>query len=299
MLGSHLLVDLRRIGHEVLAPSRQELDLCNYEKLQFFLKSNQFDLVIHTAALVGGIKTNLQRVSDFLTHNLQIDSNLLRACQEQNIGKFLYTSSSCTYPVDTPQPLSETHLTFGEFEKTNRSYAIAKMTAVEAIKAINIQYQLHYRALVLSNLYGPHDHFFSDKSHLIAAAITKCKEAIESGKNEVDVWGSGNPRREFTYVGDVSSWIAEIAVDTESLPETLNIGYGKDYSVREYYQFAGTALGYEGTFTYNKAMPDGVPSKLMNSGIAREYYDWNPTTGVQEGIKRSIDWLRKREGNLK
>lgn len=292
MLGKAISVSLEKRNIAFIAPTRKELDLRNFESVSVFLKKNQVSKVIHCAAKVGGIKANKENPGDFILDNLQIDSSVLKASQKNQITELLYMSSSCTYPIASIQPFKEDDIAFGKFEETNKSYAIAKMTSLEAISAINQQYNLNYKSLILSNLYGPNDNFSDENSHLVSAALKKCYEAKLKGDETVEIWGSGKPRREFTYVSDVAEWISEIIARLRVLPERLNIGLGKDYSVSEYYEFAAKAVGFKGEFKFNTSMPDGILTKLMDSSIAMSKYGWHPTTAVDQGIDLTYKWWR-------
>ena len=290
MLGKAISASLVSKGISHLSPLRSELELRDFAAISNYLKTHQISKIIHCAAKVGGIKFNKENPGEFLLQNLQIDSCVLKAAQEHGVIELIYMSSSCSYPIDAPQPYIESSLKYGNFEPTNRSYAIAKMTALEAISALNSQFNLSFRALILSNLYGPNDNFLSENSHLISAALRKCENARINNEESVEIWGSGKPRREFTYVLDVAEWITNQINNIASLPERINIGFGRDYSVSEYYELAAKTVGYKGKFTYNEDLPDGIFSKLMSSEIANRDFSWDPKTSIEEGMLQTYRW---------
>ena len=298
MLGSAIKDAAERYKINVLAPSREELNLENFQEIKRFLEVNQISKVIHCAAMVGGIKFNQEFGADLLVRNIQIDSNTFRACTEAGIKELLYMSSSCTFPLDAPQPFTEVSARFGEFEPTNRGYAIAKVVGVESLISINKQYGTSFRSLILSNLYGPMDNFVEDSSHLISAAILKCHKARQERQSTVEIWGTGRPRREFTYVFDVAEWIVSQSRNIAKLPEIMNLGCGEDKSILEFYETAARAVGFNGEFIFNQSMPDGISSKLMDSTVARENYSWRAKTDIELGMKKTYEWWLSQNKEL-
>lgn len=298
MLGSAIKNEFENRGVRFCAPTKMEVDLRDYQNLKSYIKNYGFDLVIHCAALVGGIKANLERSADFLLENLLIDSSLFQACVDSEIKSLLYMSSSCAYPIDSPQPFKEINYHQGKFEPTNESYAKAKIVAVEAIQAINQQYGVDYRSLVLSNLYGPGDDFAPNKSHLVAASLLKCHNAAEQKSESVEIWGSGQPRREFTFVGDVANWISSHLSEVSLFPEVMNIGSGKDYSITQFYEFAAEITNFDGIFKYNELMPDGIARKLLDSSKAREEFGWHAPTEIRQGMRQAYMWWMSKKGEF-
>lgn len=296
MLGSAIINSFQEKNIEFLAPGRRELDLYDIDAVTDFFKRRDIKTVVHCAALVGGIRYNELHPADFLLNNLRLDANLLSAARDSGVSELFYMSSSCTYPLGTQEPFNEINLKFGEFENTNKSYAVAKMSAVQTIKAINNQNNLSYRILVLSNLYGPGDKFAPEKSHLLAAAIKKCDDAKENGASEVTIWGSGKPRREFTFVQDVAEWVCNHLNEVARLPEILNLGSGLNLSIHEYYESVASIVGFNGHFIFDPKMPDGTMSKLMNSSLARVKFAWDPKTSLNLGLKKTYDWFLRRKG---
>ena len=293
MLGTAICDLLSEKNSDFVAPSRDEIDLTQINQVSNYLNDNNITKVIHCAALVGGIKANLERPADFLVENLLIDSCLFKAVTQSEVNEVLYMSSSCAYPLTASQPLRESDIDYGDFEATNRSYAIAKVTAMETIKKLNKQYNLNFRTLILSNLYGPNDDFTSENSHLVSATLRKCHDAKVNSLPSVVIWGHGEAKREFTYVYDVAEWIVSKKSDINSLPQSLNIGSGIELTVNEYYEIAAKVVGFSGTFEHDSKKPDGIPRKILDSSIARNLYGWNPKTSIYEGMSKTYQEMLK------
>jgi GDP-L-fucose synthase len=289
MLGSSIKRHLSGFKFDLLTPTREDLNLLNTKAVDDYIKLNKPELVIHAAARVGGIQANIDKPYEFLTENIRMDSNLLSASLECRIPNFLYMASSCMYPRETFQPMHESQILTGALETTNEGYALAKLVATKTISLASTQYGLNWRSLILSNLFGPGDHFSSDKSHLLAAIITKVEAAKRTNAPEIIMWGTGNARREFTYVDDVADFIVTKIFSFKELPVTLNIGIGEDYSVIEYYQMVAQYAGYNGKIECDPSKPEGVRQKLLNIEIAKKL-GWNPTTRMPDAIAKTYDW---------
>jgi GDP-L-fucose synthase len=293
MLGSAINNQLRQnsLVTSISIPSRSELDLLDYPALKEFLDSGNFDLIIHCAALVGGIRASVDHPFEFLNTNIRIDSNLMHASLELEISGFMYMASSCMYPAVTNQPMNEHQLLTGKLEETNEGYALAKLVGTKMVEAV--AQKLNWRAFILSNLYGPGDKYGEGNSHLIAAIIKKVSKAIKSGEPNIEMWGSGNARREFTYVEDVAEYLAQIIGKLNSLPPVMNLGLGHEYSVREYYDFVCNEFSYNGLITPNLTQPEGMQQKLMDSSLARSH-GWNPKTEIEDGIRITVNEFLSR-----
>lgn len=192
------------------------------------------------------------------------------------------------YPANHPEPLLESQILSGYLEKTNENYALAKIIGSRIVEAISLDEDFQWRTFIASNLYGPNDHFGSDKSHLLAAIISKAVRAKEN-KTPIEMWGDGTPRREFTYVTDFAEWIGKSITNLERLPQNLNLGLGVDYSVLEFYQIVLKGLNYDCEIIPNLTMPNGNMRKLMDSSKAREF-GWNPQTSIEKGIFQTVNW---------
>jgi GDP-L-fucose synthase len=289
MLGSSLMEHLATGGFEVLSPTSIELNLLNQSAVDEYLKRNKPETIIHAAARVGGIQANIDSPYEYLSENIRMDSNLFSAAKELGVANFVYMASSCMYPRKTKQPMGESQILTGELEPTNEGYALAKIIGTKTVETANKQYGLNWHSLILSNLFGPRDHFNSEKSHLLAAIITKVESAKRLGQSSISMWGTGQVRREFTYVHDVSKFISSNLATLNQLPASLNIGAGQDFSVLEYYKMVSKYAGYEGDIVPDASKPEGMAQKLMNIEVAKEF-GWNPETSMTDAIAQTYDW---------
>ena len=292
MLGSAVVNELRgRQQFTAIPVTRQDVDLENRQEVRELLVKERPDVIVHTAAKVGGIQANVDAPFQLLMRNLTLDSAVIQEAVSGGIKNLLYVGSSCMYPANFSQPLRENYLLRGSLEVTNEGYALAKISGAKLCELASRTLGLNYRAIVPSNLYGPGDNFSPDSSHLLAAVIRKVLDAKESGKTELEVWGSGNARREFTYVGDLATWIVDNLHRIADLPPLINVGSGEDFSVADFYRFVLEVADLNASLSFDLSKPEGVMSKLMDSTIARDQFDWSPSTNVREGIKKTIAWL--------
>ena len=268
---------------EVVALTRADADLRDRDRVTAAYRSAAPDLVLHTAARVGGIAANIAAPVEFLADNLLIDTNVIETARANGVRDLVYFGSSCMYPRDYRQPLVESDVLAAPLEPTNEGYAIAKIAGAKLTEYVSRQDGLNYRVLIPSNLYGPHDHFGSTGSHLAAAALYKAHIAKSEGAEAIDVWGDGTARREFTYVGDLSSWVARDAANIADWPALMNVGLGRDYSVAEFYREALATVGYEAQLRLDPTKPAGMHQKLMDSSLAAEH-GWEPSTDITEGM---------------
>jgi GDP-L-fucose synthase len=253
-------------------------------------------VIIHCAARVGGISANIEKPADYILENLVIDSNLLSIARAQKIQKLIYFGSSCMYPRDFRQPLVESDILAGPLEPTNESYALAKISAARVITATALQDGLAWRVLIPSNLYGPRDNFDSASSHLVASIISKALKAKELGLPELEIWGDGKARREFTYVADLADFVIRNLDKISDWDLMMNIGVDEDHSIDEYYELVCRILGLDITLTYNLSKPVGMWQKLMDSSNARKY-GWSPSTNLEEGLSKTIAWKNAESQN--
>ena len=289
MLGGSILDEAQHSGLSVLHPLRAELDLRDKAKIENYFDNHDIDTVIHCAARVGGISANIESPADFILENLLIDSNLLTIAREKKVKTLVYFGSSCMYPRDFPQPLREIDILGGPLEPTNEGYALAKISAARVVTSTAIQDGLSWRVLIPSNLYGPRDNFNPSSSHLVASIINKAIEAKLNKLSEIEIWGDGNARREFTFVGDVAKFVIDNLDTISSWSLMMNIGVGVDYSVREYYEKVCENLNLSVRFTFDKSKPAGMRQKLMSSALAQKI-GWNPSTQIDEGLQKTISW---------
>lgn len=292
MLGSSILRKLVHKNSKVLSPSSEALDLRDPLATLSFIKSNNVENIIHCAARVGGIAANVEKPADFILTNLQIDTSLLSAARQQKIRNLVYFGSSCMYPRNANQPMNESAILTGPLEPTNQGYALAKISATEVISSVQKQDLLNWKVLVLSNLYGPRDNYNPGSSHLIAAIIAKIHDARHRALSEVEIWGSGNSRREFTFVDDVAEFVVSQIDKIPQWEPVMNLGSGVDYTINEYYHFVSDIMGYQGRFVHDLSKPDGMPKKLMDSSLAKKL-GWRPRTNLRLGLKKAIDWFEE------
>ena len=289
MLGKTVCSKFKSQGIEVIEITRQKVDLMDADKTFEYLSKYDIDLIIHCAAVVGGIQANINGGTKFFTDNVRIDGSVLLAGKALGVENLIYIGSSCMYPANIEHPLKENEILTGPVESTNENYALAKIFGARLTTSIAIENNLNWRVFIASNLYGPYDHFGTDKSHLLGAVIKKSIEAKEKRDSKIDMWGDGSPKREFTYVTDFADWIFSSSKILNKLPHVLNTGIGKDYSVIEYYNKVLNAIGYSCEVVANKSKANGNMRKLMDSSLAMKF-GWSPKVSIDEGIKKTIDW---------
>lgn len=288
MLGRAILKAFKTSAgnHVIYSPPHSDLDLLDLKSVSHYLSENQINSIIHCAALVGGVQANRARPFEFINSNIRMDSNLMSAAFSEGVAKFLYIASSAMYPAVTSQPMKEIQLLNGKPEPSNEGYALAKIIGTKTMELVGNN--LNWRTLILSNMYGPGDNYQDNRSQLIAAIIKKVSNAKNNGEGYIQMWGTGEARREFTFVNDVAEYISSIVLRQEMIPQTMNLGSGIDYSIREYYEFVCQALGYEGEIRSDSSRPEGMHLKLMDSSIALQN-GWKPRVGIKEGIQIAID----------
>ena len=296
MLGRHLKTELEQLGHQVVAPNSSELDLRDSIATSEFIEQTAPDVVIHGAAVVGGIQANIDGGGRFLTENLEIDYSVIFSAKKANVKNFVYIGSSCMYPANRMNPLQVSDLLSGPLEPTNASYALAKISGTKVVEAFDAESNLNWKTFVSSNLYGPGDHFEPGRSHLLAAIISKVLTAKEENLNQIFMWGDGKVRREFTYVIDFAKWVAASITHLQSFPSIVNVGCGEDFTVQEFYEIAMRELGFEGELVADISKPNGNLRKLMDSTTARQL-GWKPSTTINQGIADTYRWLLENRKN--
>ena len=289
MVGSAIVRALRARGHQDLVlAARDALDLADAGAVDAFFRESRPTHVFLAAAKVGGILANMESPVDFLDVNLRIAINVLAAAHRYGVRKLLNLGSSCIYPRLAPQPLREEALLTGPLEPTNEPYAIAKIAAIKLCDAYRAQYGSDFISAMPCNLYGPNDSFDLHTSHVLPALIRKCHDASRNGGDEVVIWGSGRPRREFLHVDDVAD-AACFLMDHVSQSGFLNVGSGTDLSIRELAGLVAETVGYRGRFTYDDQKPDGTPRKVMDvSKLAA--LGWRARTPLEEGLRTTYQW---------
>jgi GDP-L-fucose synthase len=289
LVGSAIYRRLQSDGYTNIVTRRSsELDLRNQAAVDAFFSAQQPDFVILAAAKVGGILANDTYPAEFLYDNLMIAANVIHASHRTEVRKLLNLGSSCIYPKHAPQPLKEGYLLTGPLESTNRAYAVAKIAAIELCDSYRKQYSDDFISGMPTNLYGPHDNFDLASSHVMAALIRKFHDAREEGLPSVTIWGTGTPKREFLYVEDLAD-ACIFLMKHVSEPGPINIGTGEDITIHDLALLIRDVSGYEGTLEFDTSKPDGTPRKLMDVSKL-ESLGWTATTGLREGIERTIRW---------
>jgi len=294
MLGSSLKKFVNLEEYEILAPDRATLDLSDRKEVFKYLSENQPEVIIHAAALVGGISANIANQFDFLSKNIRMDANLLGAARDYKIPKLIYIGSSCMYPKNLTRAMREEEILTGPLEPTNEGYALAKLVGWKSVQFVASSESLTWRTVILSNMYGPKDHFEPSRSHLLAAIIEKVSVAKADNLKTVDMWGDGSNRREFTYVDDVAKFLIESLPRLVEFPDTLNIGAGVDHSVREYYEMVVDVLNYHGEVRADLTKPTGMKRKLMNVAKAKKL-GWRTQTSIEDGIRQTVNWYKESQ----
>ena len=292
MVGSACWRTLENAGYRnLIGKSSKELDLRNQRDVKDFLEDEKPHAIIDAAAKVGGILANDSYPYEFLMDNMLIQNNLIRSAHELDIEKFIFLGSSCIYPKLAPQPLKEEYLLTGPLEPTNEWYAIAKISGVKLIEALRKQYSRDYVSLMPTNLYGPRDNFDLNSSHVLPAMIRKFHQAKKSNANEIVLWGTGNPMREFLHVDDLSKAVKK-ALENKLPEPTYNVGSGEEISIKNLAQIVQNSVMFRGEVQWDKSKPDGTPRKLMNS-IKLNQIGWNSSIPLELGIKTTYKWFLK------
>jgi GDP-L-fucose synthase len=285
MVGSAIVRRLADENAQILTADRQTLDLTQQQATEDWIVRNHPDAIFLAAGLVGGIHANSTYPADFITANLAIALNVIRAAHIAGVPKLLALGSSCIYPKLAPQPMNEDMLLTGPLESTNEWYAIAKIAAIKLCEAYRKQYGCDFVSVMPSNLYGLHDNYHPENSHVPAALIRRFHEAKLAQAATVTVWGSGTPRREFIYADDVADACVFVMKHYSDL-QFLNIGTGSDVTIREFAETVADVVNYKGTITFDTSRPDGTPQKLLDVSKLRKL-GWQPKTELREGLEHT------------
>ncbi len=289
LAGSAIVRALRRLGHNnLILRARAELDLCDAAAVNAFFAAERPEYVFLAAAKVGGILANSTWPADFLRDNLAIQINVIDAAWRNGCRKLEFLGSSCIYPKFAPQPIREESMLTGELEPTNEWYAVAKIAGIKMAQAYRKQHGFNAISLMPTNLYGPGDRFDPASSHVLPAMIRKFHEAKTEGRQQVVLWGTGTPRREFLHVDDLAE-AALLLMQKYDSPEIINVGTGEDLTIRELAGLIGEAVGFTGTIAYDATKPDGTPRKLLD--VTRlKATGWTPKIPLREGIAETYRW---------
>ena len=290
LVGSAICRRLAKDGVEPLVAGRDELDLTEQSAVNAFLADNDVSELYLAAAKVGGIHANDTYPAEFIRDNLAIQTNLIHAAYTSGVKKLLFLGSSCIYPKLAPQPMPEDSLLTGPLEPTNEWYAIAKIAGIKMCQAYRKQFGFDAISVMPTNLYGPGDNFDLDNSHVLPALIRKFHEAKEAGADNVVVWGTGSPRREFLHVDDLADACAFL-MDGYSSVDIINVGWGRDISIAELADLVKRVVGFEGDIVYDTDKPDGTPRKLLDTTKLTSL-GWKPGIELEEGVAETYDWYQ-------
>jgi GDP-L-fucose synthase len=280
-------------GCQVIGINRSNVDLLNQQETNEFIVKSRPSLVIDAAALVGGIGANNSYPVEFLNNNLRIQSNLMEACFNARVPRFIFLGSSCIYPKDSQTPIKEEYLMSGQLEETHSAYAIAKIAGLELVNSYRKEYGLDWISLMPTNLYGPKDNFDLNGSHVLPAFIRKFIEAEQNGSNAVTLWGTGEPLREFLHTDDLATAVV-LASEKYHDAQHLNIGTGQDISIKELAQMVADESGYKGAIFWDLDKPDGTYRKVLDVTRIKSL-GWTPKVDLREGISSTISWYRQAE----
>jgi len=306
MVGSALRRRLEEQGAELILKDRRELDLTDQAAVRTFFEENRPDVTIVAAAKVGGIGANSSLPAEFIQQNLMIECNLIHESFRAGVRRLLFLGSSCIYPKSAPQPMPESALMTGPLEPTNEPYAVAKIAGIKLCESYNRQYGTDYRSVMPTNLYGPDDYFHPENSHVLPALMLRFHGAAERGDEEVVVWGSGSPRREFLHVDDM----ADASLFVLNLDETtykhatapmqshINVGYGEDVSICELARLIAEATGFTGRITFDSSKPDGTPRKLLDVSLLTGL-GWSAKISLEDGIRQTYQWFCANRDRLR
>lgn len=297
MVGGAISRKLRARGAEVVTRTHAELDLTDQAAVRDFFVAERLDAVVLAAAKVGGIHANNTYPAEFIYENLMMEANVVHQAYVAGIRKLLFLGSSCIYPRAVAQPMREDALLTGVLEPTNEPYAIAKIAGIKLCESYNRQYGTDYRSVMPTNLYGPGDNFHPENSHVLPALIRRFHEARVNAAEEVVIWGTGTPMREFLHVDDMaeaSLFVLDLPAEvyqanTEPMLSHINVGYGEDVSIGELARIVAQVTGFTGRISFDTTRPDGTMRKLMDSGRLRAM-GWKPEVALSDGIQSTYAW---------
>lgn len=292
LIGSAVVRRLQRAGFDnLLLADHAALELTDAVAVNNFFDAHAPDYVVLAAGKVGGIVENQTYPADFMNANLAIQLNVLKAAHKSGVRKLIFFASSCMYPRECPQPMAETALLSGAPEPTSLAYAVSKLAGMQMCLAYNRQYgEKRFIPVIPNSAFGPNDNFNPNSGHVLSALIRSFHEARQTGASSVTLWGSGTPRREFVYADDIAdACITLLDGDISALELPLNLGTGKDFSIRELAEAIARVVGYSGEVLWDTSKPDGAPRKLLDSSRLRAF-GWQPTVEFEKGLKDTCQW---------
>ncbi len=292
LVGSAIVRSLKRAGYDnIIGRTHAELDLTDQAAVRAFFEEERPDVVVLAAAKVGGINANQSKPAEFAYENMQIQCNVIKCCHDYKVKKLLFLGSTCIYPKMAPQPIPESALLTGPLETTNEAYAIAKISGLEMCKFFKMQYGDDFISCMPTNLYGPYDNYELSGSHVMPAMIRKFHEAKVNNAPSVELWGTGTPLREFLYSDDMADACVYLLEHYDGL-EHVNIGTGKEVTIKQLAELVKATVGYEGDIVWNSDMPDGTPRKLTDVTKLHSL-GFMHKVELEEGVKLAYDWFRE------
>jgi GDP-L-fucose synthase len=294
LAGSAIVKAFQEVGQEVIGINRSVVDLMDAKSTEDFIFQSKPSLIVDAAAKVGGIGANNSYPVEFLSDNITIQGNLMRAAHKANVSNFVFLGSSCIYPRDCAQPIKEEYLMTGPLETTNSAYAVAKIAGIEMVNSYRKEYGVKWISLMPTNLYGPRDNFNLAASHVLPAFIRKFVEAAEAKANKITLWGSGAPLREFLHVDDLAQAVV-LASEKYDAYLHLNVGTGEDLSIKDLAQKVALAAGFTGEIEWDSTKLDGTQRKVLDVSRMKAL-GWKPTITLDEGIASTIAWYKEANG---
>jgi GDP-L-fucose synthase len=291
LAGSAIVRELERVNEKVIGISSKDVNLLDRVKTFSYIKDLKPNLIIDAAAKVGGVGSNNAYPVEFLSQNLQIQSNLMDAAHEAKVEKFVFLGSSCIYPRNCAQPIKEEYLLTGELEQTNSAYAIAKIAGIELIKSYRKEYGYSWISIMPTNLYGPNDSFDLENSHVLPALIRKFVEAKRNNSSEVILWGSGTPLREFLHVDDLAKAVL-VCLEKYDDSQQINIGSGDEISIKDLGQKIANLTGFTGKVVWDSNRPNGTPRKVLDSTKINKL-GWKAAITLEQGIAATVEWYQE------
>jgi GDP-L-fucose synthase len=288
LVGSAIVRELKRVNMSVIGISSKDLNLLDRSRTFSYVKSIKPTVVIDAAAKVGGIGGNSNYPVEFLSQNIQIQSNLMDSAHEANVERFIFLGSSCIYPKTCPQPIKEEYILTGELEQSNSAYAIAKIAGIELIKSYRKEYNRSWISVMPTNLYGPNDNFNLETSHVLPALIRKFVDAVRINSPEVVLWGTGSPLREFLHVDDLAKAIL-VCLKNYDDSQHINIGSGIEISIKDLSIKIADIVGYNGKIIWDPKYPNGTPRKVLDITKIKKL-GWAPLISLDSGIKSTVEW---------
>jgi GDP-L-fucose synthase len=307
MVGSAIVRALSsNSANNIITANRSSLDLLNQKSVNDFFKQNDINQVYLAAAKVGGIHANNEFPAEFIYENLTIQSNIIHAAHLSDVQQLLFLGSSCIYPKFASQPIQEDSLLTGILESTNEPYAIAKIAGIKLCESYNRQYGRDYRSVMPTNLYGPHDNFHPENSHVIPAMMGRFHNAVINSQKEVVIWGSGKPMREFLHVDDMAAASVHVmnvdreiySLNTEPMLSHINVGTGIDCTIKRLAEAIAEVTGFKGELIFDSNKPDGTPRKLMDVSRIKKL-GWQSSISLKDGLKKTYEWFSANKNNIR